>query len=215
MPCVSSCCPYPSCPRFRSFRLAVMSGCGTGPAGSTTVIGRRRSGRSRGRAARRWRATSWTIPTSVGGRDVFDLGTGSGLVAIAAAKAGARSVRASDTDPDAIAAVDRNARANGVEVIGVVGDALDNDRGRAGRSGRRPVLRPDDDQPGHAISPARRRLRALRRWSVTLDAASCCLTASTNSPAYDVPVRSIVEDTTTMRATIWQLSATSRTAGHR
>ena len=50
------------------------------------------------------------------GRDVVDIATGSGLVAIAAARSGARSVRAYDVDPYAVAATKQNARLNGVTV---------------------------------------------------------------------------------------------------
>ena len=50
------------------------------------------------------------------GQDVIDLGSGSGLVAIAAAKAGAPRVLAADIDPLAIAAVRLNAAANGVAI---------------------------------------------------------------------------------------------------
>jgi len=55
-------------------------------------------------------------PAVVAGRRVLDLGAGSGLVAIAAAKAGARSVLAADTDAYAVQAIPLNAAANGVEV---------------------------------------------------------------------------------------------------
>ncbi|SFI68987.1 class I SAM-dependent methyltransferase [Methylobacterium brachiatum] len=48
------------------------------------------------------------------GRRVVDFASGSGLVAIAAARAGARSVVASDLDPFAVAAIGINAAANGV-----------------------------------------------------------------------------------------------------
>ncbi|KNY21122.1 methyltransferase [Methylobacterium sp. ARG-1] len=48
------------------------------------------------------------------GRRVVDFASGSGLVAIAAARAGARSVVASDLDPFAVAAIGMNAAANGV-----------------------------------------------------------------------------------------------------
>jgi predicted nicotinamide N-methyase len=58
----------------------------------------------------------------VAGRDVLDLGTGSGLVAIAAAKAGARRVVAADVDPYAIAAAGLNAAANGVALTRHLGD---------------------------------------------------------------------------------------------
>lgn len=53
-------------------------------------------------------------PHLVKGRKVLDLGTGSGLVAIAAAKAGAAEVTAADTDPRAIIAAELNASANAV-----------------------------------------------------------------------------------------------------
>ena len=46
--------------------------------------------------------------------DVIDLGSGSGILAIAAAKLGARRVLALDIDPIAVAATADNARANGV-----------------------------------------------------------------------------------------------------
>ncbi|WP_196259497.1 class I SAM-dependent methyltransferase [Pelagibacterium limicola] len=51
-------------------------------------------------------------PGCVAGRTVLDLGTGSGLVAIAAALAGARRVLACDIDPVALAAARRNADLN-------------------------------------------------------------------------------------------------------
>ncbi|MCY4064386.1 MAG: 50S ribosomal protein L11 methyltransferase [Chloroflexi bacterium] len=46
--------------------------------------------------------------------DVLDLGSGSGILAIAAAKLGARKVLALDIDPVAVTATAENARANGV-----------------------------------------------------------------------------------------------------
>lgn len=61
----------------------------------------------------------------VRGRRVLDLGTGSGLVAIAAAKAGARHVEAADIDPRAIAAAGANAQANGVTLALACADLLD------------------------------------------------------------------------------------------
>jgi len=48
------------------------------------------------------------------GQDVLDLGTGSGILAIAAAKLGARQILALDTDRIALQACHENARANGV-----------------------------------------------------------------------------------------------------
>ncbi|HVW57337.1 MAG TPA: 50S ribosomal protein L11 methyltransferase [Rhizobiaceae bacterium] len=54
------------------------------------------------------------MPSTVAGLTVLDLGAGSGLVGIAAAKAGATKVIAVDIDPNAAAAITLNATANGV-----------------------------------------------------------------------------------------------------
>ena len=62
----------------------------------------------------------------VTGRRVLDLGSGSGLAAIAAAVAGARSVLATDVDPFAIAAIGLNATINNVAVA-TAGDVFDGD----------------------------------------------------------------------------------------
>src|SRR5579863_4747026 len=56
-------------------------------------------------------------PETVAGRAVLDAAAGSGLVAIAAAKAGARSVLAGDIDDNALAAVALNAAANAVPAV--------------------------------------------------------------------------------------------------
>lgn len=64
-------------------------------------------------------------PTEVRGRRVLDFATGSGLVAIAAARAGAAHVVAADVDPLAETAAELNARANGVDIEFVRGDLLD------------------------------------------------------------------------------------------
>jgi predicted nicotinamide N-methyase len=55
-------------------------------------------------------------PEAVRGKSVLDFGSGSGLVAIAAAKAGAASVLAADIDAFAAAAIQLNAEANGENV---------------------------------------------------------------------------------------------------
>jgi predicted nicotinamide N-methyase len=55
-------------------------------------------------------------PEEVAGRRVLDLGSGSGVVAIAARLAGAESVLAVDTDPMALAAVRANADASAVRL---------------------------------------------------------------------------------------------------
>ena len=55
-------------------------------------------------------------PAQVAGRTVVDVGSGSGVVAIAAAKAGASRVIACDLDPDAHLAAAANAALNGVQL---------------------------------------------------------------------------------------------------
>src|SRR4051812_26056757 len=55
-------------------------------------------------------------PEVVRGKRVLDVATGSGIAAVAAAKAGAARVTAIDLDPAAIRAAQRNAAANGVDV---------------------------------------------------------------------------------------------------
>jgi predicted nicotinamide N-methyase len=64
-------------------------------------------------------------PDVTAGLDVVDFATGSGIVAIAAAKAGAASVLAADIDPFCAAAVGLNAAANGVSVDFIDTDLLD------------------------------------------------------------------------------------------
>lgn len=64
-------------------------------------------------------------PDVVAGRTVLDLGAGSGLVAVAAAMAGARTVIASDVDPYGRTATLVNAEDNGVGPVLVTGDLLD------------------------------------------------------------------------------------------
>ena len=69
-------------------------------------------------------------PDTVAGKDVLDVASGSGMVAIAAAMAGARRVTASDIDPFAAAAIALNTALNGVSVAVDTRDLLD--RGPAG-----------------------------------------------------------------------------------
>jgi len=66
-------------------------------------------------------------PEAVTDRRVFDLGSGSGLCAIAALRAGASIAAGADIDPLAAAAIELNARANGQRVTVVRRDVLDED----------------------------------------------------------------------------------------
>ena len=75
-----------------------------------------------GQALARWLLDH---PAEVAGQRVIDLATGSGLVGIAAMKAGAASVLAADIDPFCAAAVAANARSNGVEIAFTDANLLD------------------------------------------------------------------------------------------
>jgi predicted nicotinamide N-methyase len=66
-------------------------------------------------------------PALVAGRAVLDFGAGSGLVAIAAAKAGAASALAAEIDPFGAAAIALNAAVNGVAVAVTTADLLAGD----------------------------------------------------------------------------------------
>lgn len=63
-------------------------------------------------------------PDIVSGKGVYDVASGSGLVAIAAKLSGAREVTAVDIDPYAIAAIDLNAKINGVSLLSHQGDII-------------------------------------------------------------------------------------------
>jgi len=180
--------------------------CGTRPAGITTAINRPFWAYAwpGGQALARYVLDN---PHVVRGRDVIDLGSGSGLVAIAAAKSGARSVLATDTDADAIASAHRNAEANGVTIDGLVGDALAGDEGDA------TVILVGDMFYGPTMT--NRVMRFLRR-AVGKQDGNVALVGDPGRgfllpdrfdelATYDVPARSVVEDVTTMRTTVWQL----------
>ncbi|TCR91635.1 putative nicotinamide N-methyase [Rhizobium sp. BK376] len=61
-------------------------------------------------------------PETVSGKRVLDLGAGSGIVGIAAMKAGATSVVAADIDENAVIAIGLNAALNHVPVEAMLGD---------------------------------------------------------------------------------------------
>ncbi len=79
-----------------------------------------------GQALARWIGDH---PGSIVGRRALDFASGSGIVAIAAALAGAASVEASEIDPFAQAAIALNARENRVAVDVLAEDVIGADRG--------------------------------------------------------------------------------------
>lgn len=116
-------------------------------------------------------------------KKVFDLASGSGLVAIAAALAGADSVTANDIDPLALAAVELNAAANDVTITTLDGDQLDSDA-----HGADVVLAGDvfyDAEITALVLPFLTRAAARARWSCSAirTGHTCPATFSPRRPA--------------------------------
>jgi predicted nicotinamide N-methyase len=144
-------------------------------------------------------------PAEVAGRRVLDLAAGSGLVAIAAARAGAASVRAVEIDPLAVAAVELNAAANGVEVSTFLGDVLDGDHGDASV-----VLAGDVFYSERLAGRMLRFLRRARRAGASVlfgDPGRAFLPdgAGTVVAAYDVPTTEALESATVKHTRVWRL----------
>ncbi len=148
-------------------------------------------------------------PALVAGRRVLDLASGSGLVAVAAAKAGARQVRAVDIDPLAVAAVRLNAAENGVTVAVVPGDVL------AGEAGADVVLAGD---VCYEREFAGRAVRFLRRAAaggalVLLGDPGRAYLPDTGlelAARYDVPVLAALEDAAVKPTSVWKLTGASQ-----
>lgn len=149
-------------------------------------------------------------PQLVAGHRVLDLAAGSGLVAIAAARAGAVGVRAVDVDPAATAAIAVNARANQVAVAAYTADPLDGDAGDA-----EVVLAGD---AFYSAALATRMLAFLRRAGrrgtrvLVGDADRGFLPTRLfrQVAAYQVPVPVPLEDVPVRRATVWELAPARR-----
>jgi predicted nicotinamide N-methyase len=143
----------------------------------------------------------------VAGRRVLDLACGGGVVALAAALAGAARVRAVDTDPAAVAAVAANAAANAVTVHGETADLLDGPVDGLGAD----VLLAGDAFYSAAMSA--RVLRFVRRAAragatvVVADPGRGFLPARLfeNLSRYDVPTAPALEGVSVRPTTVWRL----------
>ena len=146
-------------------------------------------------------------PEIVRGRTVVDVACGSGVAAIAAARAGASLVTALDVDPQAVAAAARNAAANGVTVDTRAADVADLDvpadvilagdvfytrrvaermaarLRRAGRDGSRVLV----GDPGRGFFPHRLFTRVTE---------------------YVVPVPAALEETEELATGVWEMRTT-------
>ena len=159
---------------------------------------------------------------------VLDLASGSGLVAIAAAVAGAAAVIPSDTDPLAVAAITLNAGVNRVRLEPTVGDLL----GALGPGQPEPGQHgPGQHGPGQkAGAPIRADVvlagdafydrdmaglmlpfleRASQAGALVLvgDPGRAYLPRDrfTRVTTYDVPVERVIEDADVKPTTVWRL----------
>ena len=143
-------------------------------------------------------------PESVRGRAVLDVASGSGLVAIAAAMAGARRVEASDVDAFAAEAVALNAAANGAAVSPRLGDLVGTDEGWE------VVLAGDifyDRDIAAAMEAWLRALEARGARVLVGDPGRSYLPQErlVEVAAYSVPVTRALEDAEIKRAKVWRL----------
>ena len=142
-------------------------------------------------------------PWNVRGSQVLDFATGSGLVAIAAAKAGAAEVVAADIDPFCAAAVRLNAAANGASVAfearDLVDEHIDFDVLLAGD-----VFY--DRAFAERLLPWFARLSATGTTILVGDPGRSYLPRErlTKLAEYHVPVTRALEDAEVKRTTVWQ-----------
>ena len=144
-------------------------------------------------------------PGLVAGRSVLDLATGSGLVAVAAARAGARPVTANDIDPLSLAAAAVNAEGNAVRVELVEADLLD-----APPDDYRVILAGDvfySREMAGRVLPFLRRATGAGCLVLVGDPGRAYLPSEglVERAAYDIPVIESLESVPMRRTTVWQV----------
>lgn len=150
-------------------------------------------------------------PQIVTGRRVLDFAAGSGLVAIAAARAGAARVEATDIDPFARAAMPLNADANGVAILPRGEDLIDSDEGWD------VVLAGDicyERDLAARVIEWLERLAARGATVLVGDPGRAYLPTArlVRLATYEVPVTRALEDADVKRSSVW---AVGRTGGSR
>ena len=143
-------------------------------------------------------------PTSVRGRRVLDIASGSGIVGIAAAKSGAADVLSADTDPFCRAAIALNAAANCVTIASTNEDLIGTD------GGWDVVLAGDvfyDRALAGSIEPWLRGLAARGATVLVGDPGRSYLPKSGLEAlaVYEVPVTRVLEDSEVKRTTVWRV----------
>ncbi len=142
-------------------------------------------------------------PHLVAGKSVLDFATGSGLVAIAARLAGARSVLAADIDPWTASAVELNAEENGVTI------AFTQENLVGGPVAAEVILAGDvfyDRDFAAALIPWFSRLADEGRQVIVGDPGRSYLPKDRLVPlaTYQVPVTRALEDSDVKKTTVWR-----------
>ncbi len=145
-------------------------------------------------------------PATVRGRTVLDVASGSGLVAIAAAKAGAASVLAGDVDVNAVTAIRVNAEANEVAVTARIFDLAEE-----GTAEEQVILAADVFYQRELAQLALGFLRDARLSGAEVlvaDPGRAFLPAAALTPliSYEVPVLCVIEETRMKAVTIYRLA---------
>ena len=140
-------------------------------------------------------------PGTVRDRTVLDIASGSGLVAIAAGRAGAAAVTASEIDPLAAAAITLNCAANGVRPPAVVGDVLSGEDADAAAAGAGVVLAGDafyERSLAGRLLPFLERSRTAGALVLVGDPGRAYLPRDLfeRVASYQVPVSRVLEDAT-------------------
>jgi len=147
-------------------------------------------------------------PHVVRGEHVLDVAAGSGVIAIAAAKAGAATVRAVEIDPLAVAAIRLNAAVNGVAVDAALADVLPTDGGNAG------IVFAGDVFYSHEMATLMlaflHRVTARGATALVGDPGRAYLPRAglVRLAEYDVPVVESLEDAPVKRTTVWRVAPT-------
>lgn len=142
-------------------------------------------------------------PEWVAGKRVLDFASGSGIVAIAAARARASSVLAADIDPWAATAIRLNCEFNGVSVATTSEDVV-------GRAGAWDVVLAGD------VFYDRQFADLIIPWFTTLAASGAVVLVGdpgrsylprellSSLATYEVPVTRVLEDSEVKKTTVWR-----------
>jgi predicted nicotinamide N-methyase len=144
-------------------------------------------------------------PEIVRGREVLDIGSGSGIVAIAAAKAGAARVVAAEIDRFAAAAIALNAALNGVTVTIETRDLLSRAAAGWGVALAGDICY-EEPMSSRALTLLRR-IAARGRMALLGDPGRAYLPRSglVERARYEVPTSRELEDREAREAVVWQV----------